>query len=125
MALIRSESYEEFKQQLEINFVHAVERVGKDGDIIGITFVDDEYKNIMNGSEIGREFSFANIQKNFEESSNTQGHTLSGTYFTEDTSAPEEPERKPRNAAFSTVSRLLDIAPSGVTSLFKRKKRGR
>ena len=125
MALIRSESYEEFKQQLEINFVHAVERVGKDGDIIGITFVDDEYKNIMNGSNIGREFSFANIQKNFAESSNTQGHTLSGTYFTEDTSAPEEPERKPRNAAFSTVSRLLDITPVGVSSLFKRKKRGR
>ena len=125
MALIRSESYEEFKKELEINFVHAVERVGKDGDIIGITFVDDEYKNIMNGSEIGREFSYSNIQKNFAESSDTQGHTLSGTYFTEDTSAPEEPERKPRNTAFSTVSKLLDITPVGVSSLFRRKKRGR
>lgn len=125
MALIRSESYEEFKKELEINFVHAVERVGKDGDIIGITFVDDEYKNIMNGSEIGREFSFANIQKNFAESSNTQGHTLSGTYFVDEPSAPEEPERKPRNAAFSTVSKLLDITPVGVSSLFRRKKRGR
>ena len=125
MALIRAESYEEFKQQLEINFVHAVERVGKDGDIIGITFVDDEYKNIMNGSEIGREFSYSNIQKNFEESANTQGNTISGTYFTEDTSAPEEPVRKLKFDVLSTISGLLDIGPGGVTSLFRRKKRGR
>lgn len=125
MALLRSENYEDFKKELEINFVHAVERVGKDGNIIGITFVDDEYKNIMNGSEIGREFSFANIQKNFTESSNMQGHMISGTYFTEETSVPEEPERKPKFAAFPTVSKLLDITPVGVSSLFRRKKRGR
>lgn len=59
-------NFEEFKRNLERNKVRTVERIDPDGKVLGITFVDDDLKVIANGSNVGREYSYSNIQKHFE-----------------------------------------------------------
>lgn len=83
-------NYEEFKTHLERMQVRTVERIGKEGNIIGITFVDDENKTISNGSAISREFSYLNIQRAFES-------TPGGDYFNHDEPEPmPEPKQEPQ-----------------------------
>ena len=65
-------NYDEFKIALEQMQVRTVERIGKDGKILGVTFEDDENKVISNGSSIGREYSYLNIVKNFMENAESE-----------------------------------------------------
>jgi len=64
-ALQFASNFEEFKNCLETMQIRVVERIGREGNVLGITYVDDENKVIANGSNIGREYSYANIMKNW------------------------------------------------------------
>lgn len=125
-ALVESKSYEEFKTILETYSVRVVDRVGKDGDIIGVTFVDDEFKNIMNGSAIDRDFSYSNLQKNFVEAS-TQGITPDqGTYFADEVVEVEEQVVEAPITGFSSfLAGFLHIRAATPTNSKKKRKRGR
>ena len=128
-ALEKSRTYEEFKTVLESYSVRTVDRVGKDGNIIGVTFVDDEFKNIMNGSTIDRDFSYASLQKNFDLQTNpTQGNTPDqGTFYTDEIVETEEdlPEERPKPLILSLLGRLFPIEASVTTARKKKRKRGR
>lgn len=125
-ALEKSRTYEEFKTVLETYSVRVVDRVGKDGDIIGVTFVDDEFKNIMNGSAIDRDFSYSNLQKNFVEAS-TQGITPNqGTYFADEVVEVEEQVVEAPKTGFSSfLAGFLHIQAATPTNSKKKRKRGR
>lgn len=125
-ALEKSRTYEEFKSVLETYSVRVVDRVGKDGDIIGVTFLDDEFKNIMNGSAIDRDFSYSNLQKNFVEAS-TQGITTDqGTYFADEVVEVEEQVVEAPKTGFSSfLAGFLHIRAATPTNSKKKRKRGR
>lgn len=123
-ALEKAKTYEEFKTVLETYSIRVVDRIGKDGDIIGVTFVDDEFKNIMNGSAIDRNFSYSNLQKNFIDTSTQQGITTDqGTYFADEVIEVEERlVETPKTGFFSALTNFLHIQ-AGVTSRHKKKRK--
>ena len=69
IAISNAINLEDFKRNLERVNIRTVERIDPEGKVLGVTFVDDDLKIIANGSNVGREYSYANIMKNFEVSS--------------------------------------------------------
>lgn len=67
-AITNAINFDKFKAELEGMQVRTVERIGREGNVLGITFVDDKNKLIANGSNVGREYSYANIMKRFNDS---------------------------------------------------------
>ncbi|MBR4114691.1 MAG: relaxase/mobilization nuclease domain-containing protein [Bacteroidales bacterium] len=104
-------NYEEFKTHLERVQVHTVERIGKDGNVIGITFVDDENKTISNGSAISREFSYMHIQRAFDSAPG-------GDYFNHD-----EPEPMPEPIQEPQGKDIFFTAPTIICGFDEQKKK--
>lgn len=128
-ALEKSMTYEEFKTVLESYSVRVVDRIGKDGDIIGVTFIDDEFKSIMNGSAIDRSFSYSHLQKHFISQMNgedsTQGITTAqGTFYADEIiEVEEQPQQNTGMGFLSILSNLFHIRAAATTQK-KKKKRG-
>ncbi len=97
-------SFREFINRLEDNHVYTVVRQNEEGRMYGITFVDNKNKSVFNGSDIGKGYSIANLQKriltmpNGNESDNAKGRA--NPVFTK-SSAPIKSE--------SIKSDLLDV----------------
>ena len=66
IAISNAINFEDVKRSLERMNVRTVERIDPEGKVLGVTFVDDDLKVITNGSNVGREYSYSNIQKHFE-----------------------------------------------------------
>ena len=112
-------SIEGVKQNLERMQVRTVERIDPEGKVLGVTFVDDENKVIANGSNIGREYSYANIMKRFQTNEPTQEITYEEVVQerTAD-SFGQCPDIVPNLAG------LLHVGPAvGANNVNKRKKR--
>lgn len=126
-ALEKARTYEDLKIILETYSVRVVDRVGKDGDIIGVTFVDDEFKNIMNGSAIDREYSYSNLQKNFDsQTDQKQGITPDqGTFYADEViEVVEQSVEAPKTSFFSALSYILNIRAGVTTKAKEKRKRG-
>lgn len=124
-ALEEARTYDDFKIIAKNYSVRVVDRTGKEGDIIGVTFVDDEFKNIMNGSAIDRDFSYSNLQKRFfHDGFQKNVQELGGTYYIEERKGIEETMGvKPKISIFSTLGRMLHIEAAISSKLRKKKKR--
>ena len=128
-ALEKSKSYEEFKTVLESYSVRVVDRIGKDGNIIGVTFVDDEFKSIMNGSVIDRNFSYYHLQNHFTSQMNDeesmQGMTTGqGIFYADEViEVEEQPQQNTGMGFLSVLSNLFHIRAAATTQK-KKKKRG-
>ena len=116
-------NFDDFKAELEQMKVRIVERIGREGNVLGITFVDDENKTIANGSNIGREFSYANIMKNFQTETFPIAITTDniGDTFVE---RPEEDFETPEIISELDVAGLIytGTTPGAVNKRKKRKK---
>lgn len=120
----KSRDFEQFKEHLEQMQVRTTERIDPDGKILGVTFVDDENKVIVNGSCLGREYSYLNILKSFEVYSDISGGTfIHGEDIVEE--EEEVPEEAPKRGFFAALGNLLSIGASGASGYRKKKKRGR
>lgn len=117
-------NYDEFKAELEGMQVRLVERIGREGNILGITFVDDENKAIANGSNVGREYSYANIMKRFNDSisQHTQGNIFFDNTPVKETTITEETEKISLPDIIPDISGLF-FAGKIAGSVNKRKKR--
>ena len=115
-------NFKEFKRNLERNKVRTVERIDPDGKVLGITFVDDENKVIANGSNIGREYSYGNIMKCFNDSisSGTQETTIFGARDTQEITTEKETVSVPN--IIPDIAGLIYTGPVA-GSVNKRKKR--
>ena len=122
-ALAVAITFEEFKSELGRLQVRTVERIGKDGTVLGITFVDDENKVIANGSSIKREYSYKNIMKRFSIVDTHKPETpLHAVYQLPEREREPEPETITAKPS-SWFGGLFNVGFIGVTNNPKRRKR--
>ena len=122
-ALAVAITFEEFKSELGRLQVRTVERIGKDGTVLGITFVDDENKVIANGSSIKREYSYKNIMKRFSIVATHKPEVpLHNVYQSPEREKEAEPETITAKPS-SWFGGLLKVGYIGVTNNPKRRKR--
>jgi len=57
----KPDNFDDFARRLKSEQVYVVARMNKDGIIYGLTFVDTKNKAVFNGSDIGRNYSAAQI----------------------------------------------------------------
>lgn len=121
-AIANAINFDEFKNELEGMQVRTVERIGREGNVLGITFVDDENKVIANGSNVGREYSYGNIMKCFNDSisSGTQETTIFGAKDTQKITTEKETVSVPN--VMPGIAGLIYTGPVA-GSVNKRKKR--
>ncbi len=115
-------NFEEVKRNLKRVNIRTVERIDPDGKILGVTFVDDELKIIANGSNIGREYSYSNIMKNFQFASISTPKIGFGQTNTQGTNTEIETETISFPNVIPDVSGLFFTGPVSIT-VNKRKKR--
>lgn len=115
-------NFNEVKKNLERMNVRTVERINTEGKVLGITFVDDEHKIIANGSNIGREYSYANIMKRFQHEEPIQKISLFDSL----------PDQEPTASETEAFGQIPDLSPDiaglihvgqAVGSVNKRKKK--
>lgn len=60
---VKPKTLTEFKEELRKNRIELVLRTNEEGKVYGITFIDEDNKIILNGSNIDRGYTYNNIQK--------------------------------------------------------------
>jgi len=116
--LAKPRSRQHFQSALKKYNVIAVTRANKEGFIYGITFVDHDHKVVFNGSDLGKEYTAAGIEKRLtKEIAGQEGY------------APARTMTKEESNSSNTQPELLhtlmtpEATPTLGAGIFKKKKR--
>lgn len=119
--------------QLKKKNIATVLRQNDEGRIYGITFIDHEKKVVFNGSDLGKEYSAANLMKRFETTTFTkntkkhEGHQEEKSRVLPETFVPFVAQKEESQEAQSIIEELTSAQANNQPTPFqlkrKRKKR--
>jgi hypothetical protein len=126
----------QFKTDLEGKQIHTVLRQNPAGRIYGITFVDNQNKCVFNGSDFGKGFSAASLERQFNSTHELGANTNLNTSILSDNKQSDSGLNKSLKTDNSTTkikSNLLEVLldpeyqhfHNEVLNLLKKKKRKR
>ena len=126
----------EFMNDLERKQIHTVLRQNPEGRIYGITFVDNQNKCVFNGSDLGKGYSAASLERQFNSTYEIRANSNLNASTLPDKKQPDSGLNKSfqtNNSTTKIKSNLLEVLldpeyqnfNNEVLNLLKKKKRKR